>query len=311
MMILNILNRKKQIEASLSTLNDAAYKGRSMGQEVWIRFRRNKAAMLGMVILGTLLLIAIGTIALDYVTDNALYNNYVVQQNLPEKLHAPSLQHIFGCDEYGRDIFLRMLWGTRYSLFLGVASMLFAMFTGGLIGAVSGFYGGVVDNVLMRIMDILLAIPYMLLAIAVVSALGTTTMNLLLSIGLPEIPGFARIIRASVMTVKDKDFVEAAKASGAGNFRILRKYILPNCLAPVIVQFSLSVATAILNIAGLSYIGLGIQPPVPEWGAMLNGARNYIRDAWHITVIPGIGIMTTVLALNMFGDGIRDALDPT
>ena len=162
----------------------------------------------------------------------------------------------------------------------------------------------------MRVMDVLLAIPYMLLAIAVASALGSSLFNLALSIGIPEIPGFARIMRASVMTVKDKDFVEAARASGASRPRILLKYIIPNCFAPVVVQFSLSVANSILNIAGLSYIGLGIAPPIPEWGAMLNSARDYIRDAWHITIIPGLGIMTAVLSLNLFGDGIRDAFDP-
>ena len=204
-----------------------------------------------------------------------------------------------------------MLWGTRYSLSLGLASILIATLIGGFLGALSGYYGGIVDNVVMRVMDILLAIPYMLLAIAIASAIGDSSLfNLALSIGVPEIPGFARIMRASVMTVKDKDFVEAGRAAGASGPRILLKYIIPNCFAPVIVQFSLSVANAILNIAGLSYIGLGIQPPTPEWGAMLNSARDYIRDAWHVTVIPGLGIMTAVLSLNLFGDGIRDAFDP-
>lgn len=302
--------RKRQIESVLEASEGAIYHDRTLWEEIRRRFARNKTAMFGMYVLLFLLLISLATLVVDLVTAGEFYQAHVVKQNIADKLLEPCAQHIFGCDEYGRDIFIRMLWGTRYSLSLGMASILFATIAGGIIGAISGFYGGVLDNVLMRIMDILLAIPYMLLAIAIVSALDSGLVNLALSIGIPEIPGFARIMRAQVMTVKDRDFVEAARASGASGARILIKYIVPNCFAPMIVQFSLSVANAILNIAGLSFIGMGIQPPTPEWGAMLNGARNYIRDAWHITVIPGLGIMTTVLALNLFGDGIRDALDP-
>jgi len=188
--------------------------------------------------------------------------------------------------------------------------MVFALIVGSVIGAISGYVGGKVDNILMRIMDILLSIPAILLAVALVAAFGTSILNLILAIGIPQVPGFARVLRASVMTVKDKDFVEAAKASGADEMRMVVRYILPNCVSAVIVRFALSVAQSILDIAGLSFIGLGIQPPAPEWGAMLSAARNYIRDAWHITVIPGLGIVLSVLALNLFADGIRDALDP-
>ncbi len=304
-----LFNRKKRTEFVLGTVT-GEQTGRTLFQEVVARFRRNKMAMVGMYILLILLTISAATILIDLVTGGSLYNDYVIQQNLSNKLQGPSTAHIFGCDEYGRDILLRMIWGARYSLLLGMSSILFAAAVGGVLGAIAAYRGGIVDNVIMRCMDILLAIPYMLLAIAVVSALGPSLPNLMLSIGIPEIPGFARIVRASVMTVKDREFVEAARSSGASDRRILWKYIIPNCLAPVIVQISLSVANAILSIAGLSYIGLGIQPPIPEWGAMLNSARNYIRDAMHITIIPGIGIMTTILALNVFGDGIRDALDP-
>ena len=303
--------RKSQIASTIATIENADYESRTLWQEIIMRFRRNKSAMIGMYILLALVAVSLATIAIDFVTDNRFYDASVIQQNLPLKLLAPCPSHIFGCDEYGRDIFLRMLWGTRYSLSLGLASILIATLIGGFLGALSGYYGGIVDNVVMRVMDILLAIPYMLLAIAIASAIGDSSLfNLALSIGVPEIPGFARIMRASVMTVKDKDFVEAGRAAGASGPRILLKYIIPNCFAPVIVQFSLSVANAILDIAGLSYIGLGIQPPTPEWGAMLNSARDYIRDAWHVTVIPGLGIMTAVLSLNLFGDGIRDAFDP-
>jgi peptide/nickel transport system permease protein len=305
-----LFNRKKQIEASIASMTEDDYVARTLWQEIKIRFVRNKSAMGGMYVILALLAVSIITMIIDFATNKSIYNALVVQQNLANKLLPPCSSHILGCDEYGRDILVRMLWGTRYSLFLGVSSILFATIIGGLLGAIAGYWGGILDNVFMRIMDVLLAIPYMLLAIAIVSALGSSLTNLALSIGIPEIPGFARIMRASVMTVKDRDFVEAARASGASGRRILFRYIIPNCLAPLIVQFSLSVANAILNIAGLSYIGLGIQPPTPEWGAMLNGARNYIRDAWHITVIPGLGIMTAVLSLNLFGDGVRDAFDP-
>lgn len=301
--------RKKQIEETVASI-ESGYIARTLWQEVKMRFVRNKSAMVGMCILLILIAISIATLVIDIVTDNSFYEAMVIQQNLPQKLLGPCKEHWFGCDEYGRDILLRILWGTRYSLSLGLASILFASLVGGFWGAISGYYGGMLDNAIMRVMDILLAIPYMLLAIAVASALGSSLFNLALSIGIPEIPGFARIMRASVMTIKDKDFVEAARASGASKPRILIKYIIPNCFAPVIVQFSLSVANSILNIAGLSYIGLGIAPPIPEWGAMLNSARDYIRDAWHITIIPGLGIMTAVLSLNLFGDGIRDAFDP-
>ena len=213
------------------------------------------------------------------------------------KLHGPSLQHIFGCDEFGRDIFFRLIWGTRYSLFIGIISIIFAFVVGGLLGAVAGFYGGKVDNIIMRVMDIFLSIPSMVMAIAIVSALGTSTFNLLLSIAVPQMPRLARIVRAQVMTVKGKDFIEASRAVGAGDMQI-------------IVQASLSIGSAILSIAGLSFLGIGVQPPTPEWGSILSSARTYMRDAWHISVIPGLMIMLTVLSLNLAGDGLRDALDP-
>jgi peptide/nickel transport system permease protein len=203
-----------------------------------------------------------------------------------------------------------MIWGTRYSLFVGIMAIVIATLGGGVFGAVAGYYGGKIDNVIMRFMDVFLAIPSMVLAIALVAALGTSMFNLLLSIAVPQIPRFARVVRASVMSVRDKEFIEAAKAVGAGDFIVILKYILPNAMAPIIVQATLGTANAILSIAGLSYLGLGIQPPTPEWGAILTSAKMYMRGAWHISVIPGLGIMLTILALNLFGDGLRDALDP-
>lgn len=263
-----------------------------------------------MCIIIALFVIAITTIVIDLVTDKAFYNDHVIKQNLRLRLQGPSKDHIFGLDEFGRDIFLRMLWAVRYSLFMGVFAILFSVIIGSIFGAIAGYYGKVTDNVIMRFMDILLAIPSMLLATAIVAALGTSLVNVLIAIAISYVPTFARTVRASVLTVKDQEYIEAARALGASDFRIIFKYILPNSMAPLIVQATLGVAGAILSIAGLSFLGLGIQPPTPEWGSMLSSARSYIRDGWHLTVIPGLGIMITILALNVMGDGLRDALDP-
>jgi peptide/nickel transport system permease protein len=285
-------------------------KQRSLWDEAWRRFKKNKTAMAGLVYLSNLVIVAITTTVIDWVTKNQVYKNYIIKQDLLHRLKGPSAQHIFGQDEFGRDIFLRMLWGTRYSLFMGALAIIFALIIGGFLGALSGYYGKRVDAVIMRCMDILLAIPSMLLATAIVAALGTSLVNVLIAIGIAYIPTFARTVRASVLTVKDRDFIEAARAIGCDDSEIIFKYIVMNALAPIIVQATLGLAGAILSIAGLSFLGLGIQPPTPEWGAMLSNARTYIRDAWHVTVMPGLGIMLTILSLNLMGDGLRDALDP-
>ncbi|MGN0837888.1 MAG: ABC transporter permease [Pyramidobacter sp.] len=283
---------------------------RTLWQEAWLRFKRNKMAMAGLCFVIILLLISITTVIIDFCDGDAIYRHYVIRQNLRQKLLAPCASHIFGCDEFGRDILFRMIWGTRYSLFVGFSAILIALLGGGTIGAIAGYYGGKIDNWLMRFMDVFLAIPSMVLAIALVAALGTSKLNLLLAIAVPQIPRFARVVRASVMSVRDKDFIEAARAMGANDAAIICQYIIPNAMAPVIVQATLSTANAILSIAGLSYLGLGFQPPTPEWGAILTSSKTYMRQAWHISVIPGLGIMLTILALNLFGDGLRDALDP-
>lgn len=285
-------------------------KQRSLWQEAWRRFRKNRMAMAGLVFLSILVVIAVVTLVIDLVTQNEIYNNYVINQDLVSRLQGPSLQHPLGQDEFGRDMLLRMLWGTRYSLFMGSLAIIFSLCVGGVLGALSGFYGKLTDSVIMRIMDVLLAIPSMLLATAIVAALGTSLVNVLIAIGISYIPTFARTVRASVLTVKDQDYIEAARSIGCNDGEIIFKYIIPNAMAPIIVQATLGLAGAILSIAGLSFLGLGIQPPTPEWGAMLSNARVYMRDAWHVTVIPGLGIMLTILSLNLMGDGLRDALDP-
>ncbi len=279
-------------------------KKRSLWADVGIRMLRNKAAMIGFFILITIVLLAIFA---DVIAD---YNDVVIKQNLNNILQPPSLEHILGTDEFGRDIFARIIHGARISLAVGIVSVFISLIVGGIFGAVAGFYGGRLDNVIMRFMDIFLAIPSTLLAIAIVTALGSSLFNLMLAVGISSVPSYARIVRASVLTLRDQEFVEAAEALGANNFRIILRHIIPNSLAPIIVQATLGVAGAILSTAGLSFIGLGIKPPTPEWGSMLSNGRAFLRSAWHVTTFPGVFIMITILSLNLLGDGLRDALDP-
>ena len=279
-------------------------KKRSMALEIWRRLRKNKMAMLGLVIL---VMLALTAIFADVIAD---YDTKVIAQDIKNRLQGPSMEHWCGTDEFGRDIFARLVHGSRVSLVVGLISVSISLLMGGALGAIAGYYGGRVDNVIMRIMDIFLAVPSILLAMTIVAALGTSLINVMLAIGVSSIPGYARIVRASVMSIKDQEFVEASRAIGAKSPTTIFREILPNCLAPIIVQATLSVAGAILSTASLSFIGLGVQPPSPEWGAMLSGGRNYLRDALHLTLFPGLAIVITILALNLLGDGLRDALDP-
>ena len=279
-------------------------KKRSQFAEVWMRLKRNKMAMLGLAILIVLALLAI------FAEQVAGYETKVIAQDIANRLQGPSAEHWFGTDEFGRDIFARIIHGSRVSLVVGFISVAVSLIIGGALGAFAGYYGGVIDLVIMRVMDILLAIPSILLAITIVAALGTDLVYVMIAIGISGVPGYARIVRASVMGIKDQEFVEAARAIGASNASIIFREVIPNCLAPIIVQATLSVASAILSTASLSFIGLGVQPPAPEWGAMLSSGRSYLRDAMHLTLFPGLAIIVTILALNLLGDGLRDALDP-
>jgi peptide/nickel transport system permease protein len=291
----------------------AVYEGtqaRTLFQQFVIQFKHNRLAILGLVIIAALLLISLGTIAIDLCTDYRVYDKYVAGQDLTKRLEGPSTKHIFGCDEFGRDLLIRLLWGTRLSLLIGIAAIILSLVIGGPFGMIAAYYGGRTDNTIMRVMDVLLAVPYMLLAMAIVVALGKSTVNLLVALAAPGIARYARIARAAVLTEKSKEYVEAAKAVGASDFTILFGYILPNAFAPILVQVTLGIGDSILAVAGLSYIGLGIQPPQPEWGAILTSAKTYMRDAWHISVFPGLFIIIAVVAFNLFGDGLRDAMDP-
>ena len=278
-------------------------KRRSQLGMVWHRLLKNKLAVVGLIILAVMILSSIGI---------GFFVNYetIVRHNLKEKLQGISAAHWFGTDAYGRDLLYRIIYGTRISLTIGFASVIGAMVIGGAIGAIAGFYGGKIDIVVMRFMDMLMAIPSTLLAICIVSALGTGIMNLLLAIMISMIPQFAMIVRSSVLTIKNSEFVEAARAGGTSTLRIIVRHILPNAMGPIIVQATLSLGGVILTAASLSFIGLGVMPPEPEWGAILTEGQEYMRDYPYLVIFPGLTIMMAVLACNFLGDGLRDALDP-
>jgi len=281
-----------------------AYKKRSQLSLVWHRLRRNKLAMLGLAMMSVIVLLAVFA---DVIAD---YNKVVVGMNMLERLQTPSLKHWFGTDGYGRDVFARIIHGSRLSLTLSIVSMSVAVAVGSLIGAISGYYGGKIDDVLMRLMDMLLAIPPMLMSISIVAALGRSMVNLMLALALAYMPVFARVIRSSILSVKGQEFVEAAKACGTSDARIIMRHIVPNAVGPIIVQATLAMGSAILTISSLSFMGMGIQPPQPEWGTMLYEGRDLIRTSPYLVVFPGIAIAVSVLSLNLLGDGLRDALDP-
>ena len=291
--------------ASAKNVNAPAdIKKKSQFVEVWKRLCRNKTAVLGLVIVALLTLMAIlSQILIDYETQ-------VIKTNYSEALQAPSADHWFGTDEMGRDILLRVMYGSTVSLSIGVVTVAVSLTVGLILGAAAGYFGGKTDMIIMRIMDIFLAIPGTLLAICIVASLGNSIPNLVIAQAVSSIPTFSRVVRGAVITARDADYVEAARAIGAKDATIIFHEVLPNSLAPIIVQTTLQVASVILSIAGLSFIGLGIPAPRPEWGAMLSGARAYIRDYSYMCLFPGLAIMTTILSLNLLGDGLRDALDP-
>ena len=291
--------------ASAKNVNAPAdIKKKSQFVEVWKRLCRNKTAVLGLVIVALLTLMAIlSPILIDYETQ-------VIKTNYSEALQAPSATHWFGTDEMGRDILLRVMYGSTVSLSIGVVTVAVSLTVGLILGAAAGYFGGKTDMIIMRSMDIFLAIPGTLLAICIVASLGNSIPNLVIAQAVSSIPTFSRVVRGAVITARDADYVEAARAIGAKDATIIFHEVLPNSLAPIIVQTTLQVASVILSIAGLSFIGLGIPAPRPEWGAMLSGARAYIRDYSYMCLFPGLAIMTTILSLNLLGDGLRDALDP-
>lgn len=280
------------------------YKKKSLSAEMFRRFKKNKLAYISSVVMIILIVIAIGA---DFICS---YQLKAVAQNYTERLQGPSLHHLFGTDAYGRDILARVIHGSRLSLSIGFLVIFSSLVVGTIFGAISGFYGGLTDNIIMRVTDVFLSVPPILLAIAVVAVLGSNYVTLVCAIGIGWAPYFARVVRASLLQIRNKEFVEAARAVGTSDFRIICRHIMPNISAPIIVQASMGVAQAIISVAGISFIGLGIQPPAPEWGTMLGEGQSFLRNSPHTVFVPGVCIMITALAINLIGDGLRDALDP-
>jgi len=280
------------------------------------RLLRRRSAVVGMVILGFLALVALlADVLAPYDPIVPLIGIEDVTKRMPPCIHllgcpADQPQHLMGTDGNVRDLFSRMLFGARLSLVIGLSTVSFAIVVGTILGAVAGYVGGWTDNIIMRLMDVLLAFPALLLAIAIVTVLGPGLINALIAIAIVEIPAYARVVRASVLSIKEQDFISASRALGASPMHILFARVLPNALTPLIVQGTLGIASAILSAAALSFIGLGAQHPQPEWGLMLGQERNQVFTAPHLVFFPGIAIMLTVLGFNLLGDGLRDALDP-
>lgn len=266
------------------------------------QFRKSKTSRFALDLLIVIIILAIFA---DFI---APYN--FSEQHLDNTFSSPNLKNLMGTDNFGRDIFSRIIYGARISLEIGFISVVIAGIIGTIIGAFAGYFGGTFDRAIMRVMDIVLSIPSLVLAIAIAASLGNGMRNLIIAVSLSSVPRYARIVRSTVMSLKEKEFVESARVSGASHMRILFVHILPNCIAPIIVEATIGVGTSILSAASLSFIGMGIVPPNPEWGAMLSESRMYFRDYPFMSIFPGLSIAITILLLNIVGDGLRDALDP-
>jgi peptide/nickel transport system permease protein len=277
-------------------------KKKSKFSEVWRRLKQNKAAMISLfVIIAVILIAALAPLIAPYTYD---------AQDYSKSFAAPSREHLFGTDRLGRDIFSRLIWGAQQSLQLGVVATTIAAVIGIIIGAIAGYYGGWTDTLIMRALDIYQSIPMFLMCVTLAAVMGPSLRNAIIAIGIAMIPGPARLMRASILTVREQEYIEAARVINASNPRIILSHIIPNAIAPMIVSITMSIGNNILAGAGLSFLGLGAQPPIPEWGAMVSEARSIMRDHGTLALYPGICIMITVLAFNLLGDGLRDALDP-
>ncbi len=280
------------------------YVKKSRMQEIWHQFQKNKGAVVGLIML--IIIIGIAIVS-GFVFD---YKEDICARHAATRLIKPCLEHPFGTDQMGRSVLARVLYGTRYSLLIGIVVVGVSTGIGTMLGAIAGYYGGKIETVIMRIVEIFMMIPNILLGIIFVAAFGISLTNLMLALGLSTVPHFARTARSSVMTVRGNEYVEAAKAMGVSDFKIIFTHVLPNALSAILVQATTRVASAIISAATFSFIGLGVPSPTPEWGAMLSDARQNMRDFPHLVIFPGLAIMVTVLAINLVGDGLRDALDP-
>ena len=280
------------------------FKKKSQLKTIWIRFRRNRLGMFGLILFFIMIIAVLGA---DLYMD---YESQAISQNLSVRFQSPSTEYFLGTDQYGRDVLARIIYGGRISMFVGIATVCVSLTAGSLIGASAAYYGGKVDNALMRIMDVFLAIPSTLMAITIVAALGSSVLNLILAMGISQVPRMSRIVRSSVLSVKGQEYVEAAKACGTSDARIIFRHILPNAMGPILVQVTQTVARSVITISSLSFIGLGVSEPTPEWGAMLSEAKSQLRLHPYLAISPGVAIVMTVMSLTLVGDGLRDALDP-
>lgn len=293
-----MVGKKYLDESSLRTVR----KKQSRTGMIWKQYKKNRLSMFSLYLFLFLVLVAA---AADMI---APYD--ATQQIVKDRFMAPCMRHFFGTDSMGRDIFSRVIYGARVSIIIGFVSTSVSAVIGIVLGSLAGFYGGKTDNVIMRVLDVFMAIPNMLMAIVLAATLGPGMINCMLAVGITGIPGMARITRASVMTQRNQEYIESAYSNNANDGRIIFKYILPNALSPIFVAVASSIANSITVAASLSFIGLGIQPPNPEWGAMLSAGREYITKYPWLCIFPGIAILLTVFSLNNIGDGLRDALDP-
>jgi ABC-type dipeptide/oligopeptide/nickel transport system permease subunit len=285
-----------------SDLGQRAPVGSSLARDAWRRLLRSKSALIGgMVLLAIVLAALLAPLISPYDP---------IKTSQRTSLEAPSLAHLMGTDRFGRDVLTRVLWGGRLSLPVGFVSVVIAAVVGVALGLIAGYYGGRLDAVIMRFVDLLLAFPGILLALAIVAVLGASLLNLMIAVGIASIPDYVRITRGTVLSVKEREFVLAARTVGIRDSAIIQRHILPNVLAPLIVLATLGMAAAIITASALSFLGLGIKPPTPEWGNMLAEGREFLQHAWWVAFFPGLAIMLTVFAINLLGDGLRDALDP-
>lgn len=280
------------------------FKKKSQFMTIWMRFKRNRLGMFGLIVFAVMLSIVLcADIYLDY-EQNAIAHSLAV------RFQGPSVQHLLGTDNFGRDLLARIIYGGRISMFVGMATVCVSLSLGALIGATAAYYGGAVDNALMRVMDVFLAIPSTLMAITLVAAFGSSVLNLVLAMGISQTPRMSRIVRSSVLSVTGQEYVEAARACGTSDARIIFRHILPNAMGPILVQVTQTVARSVITISSLSFIGLGISEPTPEWGSMLSEAKGQLRYYPYLAIAPGIAIVMSVMSLTLIGDGLRDALDP-
>lgn len=288
----------------VSPTTGEVYRKRSQFAGICKRFAKNKMAMVGLVIFVLLIFMVLTCdLFFDYQAD-------AIAQDISQRLQRPSAAHLFGTDQYGRDVLARIVYGARISLVASLCIIAVATVLGALFGSVAAYYGGWIDNIIMRIMDVFYALPFNLMAICIVASIGGGIVNLGIACVVGVVPGFTRIFRSAILPIRDQEYVEAARACGTGTGRILMKHIIPNAMGPIIVQATLNLAITILAIAGLSYIGLGIESPTPEWGAMLSEGREFMRNYPYLVIFPGLAILVSALSLNLMGDGLRDALDP-